>query len=771
MGKKSRNRNKKKAVTGDGGQNISSSSIFNNSNYDYNSRTAEVALKFNSIFNSTLVTAALASHNRILPPPNGHPIKLRPKHSDAFLVHLNGFVPDQYLDMIFARGSNGPFSTKNSLREYLLKLVSDSKFHSITVPLVFGLAMGPPHIHKEVLLYDILQEPASLLYWACRWKHLRLVGYWPAESELIDMILKAGGIEKINNPLKNGMNPLFIAVNYADLKGVDILLDAGIKVDHRNANGETALKNAVEHPQPPIVARLLEYLPVTEKIKQGDDRQTGAASEPNLVELIIHQLQLVSMVPTWVVLGPPSSENIIGTIHLLQNKGCHFSDFSKVGLGMLQFLFKKDYILNSPALFLDVGRALVGEKLPDYLQPTIERLEWSFDGSIEESSCPICRDPLRKEVTLYCGHTFCVDCIIDCANISSNCPLCHSMLCPDLSFHPGRTMTFSLSNILGLSHGMERFSVSKLTDEQIRMEAKFQGIDTHSVPTAKLRSMLEEDERSRCTTQTITDKINNRRLEIEFIADLSAQINMVRGNTMHFAPESGRVCIEVYIQGVPVFAYVANRNLYTVVSKAFADQFHLKQNDMLQSKTLRSTATGRRVKNSSYTCLEPFVVNVRGINVTLRNAIVQDPCLVPMCGIHLGMDFFASAAYCPMDVKIKPEGGKDIFVRVEKQDCWLLNGSSQETLRFYSRDGRSAHLPLLHFSPFEDDIFLGIGPGMDTKYDACFWCCRLFPEGMMVCANCDNAGRKITYCDARCQKAAWRVHRRRIETMPRHKTG
>ncbi|KAG7371424.1 zinc finger C3HC4 type domain containing protein [Nitzschia inconspicua] len=751
MGKKSKNRNKKKAVTGDGSDRTN-----------------------NNLINQLDAAATvLALQNRILPRPNGNPIKPQPQLTDDTIVYLNSIVKDQILDKIFACGSNGPFSTKNSLREYLLKLISDPSLHIISIPVVFGLALGPPHIHKKISVHETQEEPLSLLYWACQWKFLRIMGYWPAESELIDMILKAGGIEQINNPLKNGTNPLFTAVRYADLKGVNILLDAEIKVDHRDARGISALRNAVEYPQPPIVERLLEFLPATDKIPVHN-QDTGDVFYATLVELMIDQLHCANTIVPWVNLGPPSPENFMATIHLLQNKGCHFTEFGLRGLKVLQTLFRNDldydYELNSPALFEAVGRALVGEKLPECLQPMIVSTEEELESSIESANnCPICLDHLRKEVTLYCGHTFCVDCIIQCANDSSECPLCRSMLCPDLSFLSGSTMTVSLSNILGLSHGMERISVFKLTDEQIRMEANIQGIDTGDVPVAQLRLMLVEDERNKYTQENIPFTVNNIEKEAAFCIDLSAPINMIRGTApceLFLAPVLGRVCIEVLVQAVPVLAFIANQNAYTVVSKAFADQFHLKQIDMLQSKNFLSTANGKRVKNSTLTCLEPFVVNVGGIEVNLRNAIVQHPSLVPMCGIHLGMDFLASAAYCPIDVKISSKEEVNVFARVEKNGAWRLTGSRQESFRFYSHDGRSAHLPLLHFSPFEDNIFLGISMAIDTKYDVCFWCCRLFPEGMVLCANCDNAGRKVTYCDSRCQKAAWRVHKRRIEMMP-----
>ena len=45
---------------------------------------------------------------------------------------------------------------------------------------------------------------------------------------------------------------------------------------------------------------------------------------------------------------------------------------------------------------------------------------------------------------------------------------------------------------------------------------------------------------------------------------------------------------------------------------------------------------------------------------------------------------------------------------------------SKEMLRYYSHDGKIAHLPLLHFSPFVRTYFLGISRKTTTKLDQCF---------------------------------------------------
>jgi MYND finger len=114
--------------------------------------------------------------------------------------------------------------------------------------------------------------------------------------------------------------------------------------------------------------------------------------------------------------------------------------------------------------------------------------------------------------------------------------------------------------------------------------------------------------------------------------------------------------------------------------------------------------------------------------------------------------------------KISPYLGRKPHMRVDGELCWLLAEKTKEMLRYYARDGGIAHLPLLHFSPFNQNASLRISLKDTVNFDHCYWCRRCFPEGMMSCTACIKAGYTGTYCGSECQKAAWKVHKRMHET-------
>lgn len=77
-------------------------------------------------------------------------------------------------------------------------------------------------------------------------------------------------------------------------------------------------------------------------------------------------------------------------------------------------------------------------------------------------------------------------------------------------------------------------------------------------------------------------------------------------------------------------------------------------------------------------------------------------------------------------------------------------------------------LALLHFGPFEQKgIALAVSFLLENvNFDQYFWCCRGFLEGMKVCNKvCHEAGREVTYCGYKCQKAAYKIHKRVHEQM------
>merc|ERR1712224_347667 len=145
---------------------------------------------------------------------------------------------------------------------------------------------------------------------------------------------------------------------------------------------------------------------------------------------------------------------------------------------------------------------------------------------------------------------------------------------------------------------------------------------------------------------------------------------------------------------------------------------------------------------------------------------MQSKSTKEMFGVQLGQDFLCSGVWCPIDLEsdceIRTLDGKkeeNNFV-VRSIDCGtnavhVESSSKVSMLRYYSHDGRSVHVPLLGFSPFAGYVRLGICLQTDVKFDQCFHCNRVFPEGMAFCETCDNLGIKCNYCDERCQRAGW----------------
>jgi hypothetical protein len=220
--------------------------------------------------------------------------------------------------------------------------------------------------------------------------------------------------------------------------------------------------------------------------------------------------------------------------------------------------------------------------------------------------------------------------------------------------------------------------------------------------------------------------------------------------------KDGTWCVDIKINGVPLLSRVSNVSLYTMISATLVDELGLKRIKSLKSKKFVDVF-GRKLKNSTFTCLELLAVSIGGIDVNLRNAVETSPPVDEMFGIQLGLDFLGSAAWCPIDVEI--EGGNDEnqaqFMRLDGGLAYLIEAPTQGMLRYYSRDGRTALVPLLPFGPFKGSINYNISLRESAKFDQCFFCNRVFPEGMLFCENCD-----ATYCDERCQRAGWKLHKR-----------
>lgn len=695
-----------------------------------------------------------------------------PPLSQADTRAINSFLSEDFLDVILSRGVDGHLNSKKALHQYFAKLLSEPAYHAFTFPLLKGLYLGPPYIDGSVAVFAE-DFPCPFLFWVCQWKQLRVKAFWTAESELVDMVLKAGA--NANQTLEgNKINPLFFAVKYGDLKTVDLLLKADCKIDHKDYFDRTCLLNALEHPQPPIIERLLEHLPATETVTLTTE--DGSAMRFTMADVVVNSSWISTNI-SWAILGPPPPNCINEALFLVRQNGARFSPTgSSRAFETLETLFRSDMCMMGSdsgsdyprfaalaTAFKDVSRTLVGQVIPNAYRPgggASDAPESKENMGNQEGNCILCNSEFTKKVTLYCGHSFCRRCIMGYGEIPADsakgCPICFQQLCRDLQ--PQSPPQMLAQNAYGLPNPptITKCAIDRLTDVQVLAEAKFQGIYSDSVSIEDLRSQLKKG-REPLKAKPYRDGKPR--------VDLAAEIGLIYDmQGMVSVPKGGRVCIEVEVRGIPLLARVSNLSIYTAVGKSVVDELGLNCITQLKSKKFRDVLGGEKIRDVNFTCLEPFTLMIGGIEVTLHNAIQVDPDPRPLFGIQLGLDFLFSGVWCPIDVKadarcICPSTQRELSMcaRIEGEQCVFVP-ETKEMLRYYSHDGAIAHVPLLRFSPFEKGAFLGINVGSSVKFDQCFWCCRAFPEGMQSCNSCWTNGKTVTYCDNRCCKAAKKIH-------------
>jgi len=322
--------------------------------------------------------------------------------------------------------------------------------------------------------------------------------------------------------------------------------------------------------------------------------------------------------------------------------------------------------------------------------------------------------------------------------------------------------TFQINQIMGLQKDASAYlsrGPAFLDESQIMAEAIFQGIHRQG-PASQLREKLIQDTQEGLLVASREQDVGGMRLQSR--VDLGTDTTIIRDRYAYFNPKFGACCIDVLINGVPILARVSNTSFYTMISVTVVEELGLRRIERLHSNKFVDTVQRKKCSNLKFTCLEPITIRIGKIDVKLANAveISPDPNDDDMFGVQLGSDFFTSALWCPIDVEVEAEtDDQSSFLRIANPDgqtASLLSKASKSMIRYYSHDGRHAYVPLLHFGPFKQGTNHGISLRENVKFDQCFWCSRVFPEGMLVCEICHEA----TYCDERCQKAGWKCHKR-----------
>ena len=283
---------------------------------------------------------------------------------------------------------------------------------------------------------------------------------------MIALAISAGANVNAENP-SNGATAIFFAVKYSSLRTVQMLLEQGATIDHRDNYGQTIWKNAVEFPDLEVIDFLLrryaDDIPVVRDRVKVRHQSTGKSYTFTLPD---HMLGLyMGMLPTtdtpdmwmpvsWRVMGCPDNE-ILGTALLrVMQAGARLSgsssaseeSFSALGFDPLSIVthiddrrLEKSEMLEKRA---PTGRILAdvifGRRLPAKIHAEI--LEKEHSPRILDPTCPICltdMDERNQPITLYCGHRFCTVCIrsfgqatlsVEREMTDKRCPLCRRLL-------------------------------------------------------------------------------------------------------------------------------------------------------------------------------------------------------------------------------------------------------------------------------------------------------------------------------------------------------
>jgi len=681
------------------------------------------------------------------------------------------FVTEILISTILERGGVPQhLNTFETLQAYLQKVfTAPTDLADFFQFLATALMEGPPLINQPIQDPDTMMP---LLHWVSHYKFFNARMGCNFTDDIVCLVLKAGADPNGIRP-DNQTSALFFAVKYASLKAVDMLLEAGANIHHHDNFGRTCLINALQYPNPAILRRLLEHLPATEMDQFTLQRTGGNLVFPaSAADMLLNYVWGDPSPIPWLIMGAPAVDDICEALILLLQKGGRLtaqgSEMSIESIG-LSISNPNHPQLRNPGMLRKLAETLVGTTVPDSCKPKHEEeLQRSFPLDEGPHECSICLDNVKKGITLYCGHTYCRECILEHGKQRTGCPMCRAQLCPEIAVNSGTLV----QNIMGVDvHAFQRRGPRFLTNEQVTAEAKAQGIHNNFSSCATLRDKLQTEmidgiqssqEMKPIPLNNVRDRRGGASRNVcghgRTTLELASNRCLVGGtptNNVSICPSKGMANIEVTINGIPLLARISNQSLLSVFSKTMVEQLGLKRIETLQSKEF-ADRNGEKLKNSTMTCLEPIKICFEGIEVTLRNAveIAPDPEEL-MTTVQLGEDFLYSGCLSVIDVEVGEEGK---YYRVVGEEAWPTENVSRESFRYYTHNGKMADLPVIHL-----DVIKGPGKGAiltislrnQVKFNQCHWCCRGFPEGMMECQACKGC----YYCDERCQEAAWKIHK------------
>ena len=456
---------------------------------------------------------------------------------------------------------------------------------------------------------------------------------------------------------------------------------------------------------------------------------------------------------SWQLLGPPSPEDCHFVLLRLLEAG------SQITSNAVAFHFLTGYvnsIASSQTLGSQkagagqLGKALIGTWLPPDTKDEVLQYK-SFSEKSEE--CGICKktsDEVVKPLVLSCSHMFCLSCIKSYGETNSKCPIgtCRRMLCRELH---STEQTFDAEDPSANYGGPEN-----LSDEQLKRECEALKID------------YDEDSRNALVKARVPSEKQGLFVETSLIAAVGKNGPKV----VWMAPKQGPVFIPITMKGVPIFASMCTWSNYTLVSTDFVETYGLKKSRLV-SRAMKSFMSSK-LDRRTYTVIDEFEFYVDGVCVKMNNAVEISPSPSHL-GIQLGQDFFQYAAYSKMTLLCNqnlPVSTHDGSTPVGKDFIAITEGGHRvgytvelrvpEELRYYGWCGKSARVPIYHAN--HSGTAQPISALKTGSSDhLCHWCNREF-AGMMRCTPCTKIGKQVNYCDEKCQKKAWKVHK----TCPPH---
>mmetsp|Transcript_29075 Transcript_29075/g.64493 ORF Transcript_29075/g.64493 Transcript_29075/m.64493 type:complete len:849 (-) Transcript_29075:131-2677(-) len=673
----------------------------------------------------------------------------------------------------------------------------------LTYPFLLGLVGGElGNINKRVNF--IAPEPHPILHWLVQFNLLRAQLGYCGNEDMVALALRAGA--SVHEEVSNKCTALFFSMKYSNVRTVELLLDAGAKVDHKDCYGHTVWKNAAERPNSRLIELLLErcneLIPVREFINTTRDCNDLSVSFAwTLPDTMFAYYSL--MLPTndsegcpvpvsWKILGPPTIDDIAVSLIRVLQAGARFSpptnhpsDMRAQNLALVTHIDSpcvriRNAIPQQYEIIRRLRDVIYGRWIPECIGKEIQEINEL--KSPVDSTCLICLTEMESDdvpITLYCGHRFCLECIkaLGKASLSSHqkqkgtdkrCPTCRRLICGDLlteeykeQYRSGRRLHFGTDRHAA-TEIMKTFERGPhlLTDEQLRHECLARNINADASRSDMIDALTPKKMQGRQPFYTNQNGRLQQTASIDMDShmrvELSATTNLVAGTdnaTFFAAPEGGPVVIPIKLKGIPIFASLSPQSFVSVVPRSIVETFGLQVRDITSSQFC--SFDGGTVTVSSV--VDELKFYLGDLEICLNNAVVLRNERGMVGSIQLGMDFFETSAWTRCSTKLGgcfviTDGGFSMneFVR-EERVC-------PDELRYYSRDGKICRLPFIHIENLAETGKIPIVsiPGPEeapTRFGECQWCCRYFPcDGMLrEEGETPNGERPSYYCDEDCQ--------------------